>query len=579
MVRPLCAVGMSLLMAACSSPSLPKPPAAAPAISSAKSGAPFPVPLIVSVLPFDDQTHEADHAWVRKGLPDMITAQLMRVPSAIVMQRARLDEVLREQSFQLSGRVADDAAVRVGRLAGATVLVTGGVTLAGQTARIDSQLVSVEQGIVLGTVNAEGPVAELGDMARVVALRTAELLPNGPAAMTLEASADMSAAARAAEAGETLAQAGKLKEALAAYERSLAADPTYAPARWGYGRVVQILDPRELMTTASRSDEAAVRLAERFFETAFVFETGTPKSERQADGTSTLRIPVRIRLLPEAVDALGDAATASNGSIKNTESSSGASSEIRFGTTDSSRAAVKELLSPRRLYLRLLAGDQRTVGVYSSLRDWVPTTWLTAANGTVHVARDTVVAGEAVFSGLTDEQAATLYGCRLSIERVHREQSTVRVEIQDAEPSAHEGKATSRAEALRIPVARSVLDALAGEWQSALERHWRPPVSERPWALGYRPGNERTAAVIFDPVPGATPSARLARSSGDSEFDEAALLAAYEAAAKWNQAVPASIERGSARARAQFRLIKDVPALNVIEPTSGARALRPSSQR
>jgi hypothetical protein len=45
----------------------------------------------------------------------------------LVVQRQRLEEVVKEQALQLSGRVADESTVRVGRLAGATVLVTGSV--------------------------------------------------------------------------------------------------------------------------------------------------------------------------------------------------------------------------------------------------------------------------------------------------------------------------------------------------------------------------------------------------------------------------------------------------------------------
>src|SRR5215216_3224828 len=165
-MRALALFILALGLAACTTSPPSTPSASSPKISTAKSGAPFPPLLIVSVLPFDEQTRLPEVAWIRKGLPDMITAQLVRVPSVIVMQRARLDEVLREQSFQLSGRVADATAVRVGRLAGATLLVTGTVTAVNDVVRIDAQVLSVEQGIVLGTVSAEGPVAEVTTMAR-----------------------------------------------------------------------------------------------------------------------------------------------------------------------------------------------------------------------------------------------------------------------------------------------------------------------------------------------------------------------------------------------------------------------------
>jgi len=52
---------------------------------------------------------------VRRALADLPAAKLARVPSLVVVQRVRLEEVIGEQTLQLSAQVADALNVKVGR--------------------------------------------------------------------------------------------------------------------------------------------------------------------------------------------------------------------------------------------------------------------------------------------------------------------------------------------------------------------------------------------------------------------------------------------------------------------------------
>jgi TolB-like protein len=66
---------------------------------------PLPDLLVVSVLNFEDRIHLPEFAWVRKGLADMLITDLSQAPGLEVVQRERLDDVMREQSLQAGGRV------------------------------------------------------------------------------------------------------------------------------------------------------------------------------------------------------------------------------------------------------------------------------------------------------------------------------------------------------------------------------------------------------------------------------------------------------------------------------------------
>ncbi len=105
---------------------------------------PMAAPLVkiptVAVMPFEDAAIEGDYGWTHcarrwgpgAGVADMITTELLneaeRWRTFRVVERDRLFEVLAEQDLAAGGRIDPATAARVGRILGADLLLTGGVT-------------------------------------------------------------------------------------------------------------------------------------------------------------------------------------------------------------------------------------------------------------------------------------------------------------------------------------------------------------------------------------------------------------------------------------------------------------------
>ena len=70
----------------------------------------------------------------------MLITDLSQAPGLEVVQRERLDDVIREQSLQAVGRVEEKSMVRIGRLTGATVILLGSATRVGDILRLDAHL-------------------------------------------------------------------------------------------------------------------------------------------------------------------------------------------------------------------------------------------------------------------------------------------------------------------------------------------------------------------------------------------------------------------------------------------------------
>ncbi|MGH7568176.1 MAG: CsgG/HfaB family protein [Gemmatimonadales bacterium] len=141
----------------------------------------------VAVLDFDYATV---HAYVvdifgsdqdiGKGIADMIVTNLVRNGTYAVIERKQLDQVLREQNFQQSGRADASSAVQLAKLLGVDAIVIGSITEFG---RDDKKLgvggaaggVRVG-GIGLGGLGRKEAKAVVAIDARVVSTTTAEIL-------------------------------------------------------------------------------------------------------------------------------------------------------------------------------------------------------------------------------------------------------------------------------------------------------------------------------------------------------------------------------------------------------------------
>ncbi|MEW6542345.1 MAG: CsgG/HfaB family protein [Nitrospirota bacterium] len=605
-------LSLGLALGACAGKKVPPSSSALPssvslprATSSQSPAARFPSSLVLSVLYFDDRTRTADLAWLRKGLPDMLVAELARVPNVMVVQRERLEEVVREQAFQLSGRVADESAVRIGRLAGATVLVTGSVTLAEGLLRMDAQLLGVEEGTVLGVAGAEGRPDEVSTVARSLVGKVIELIPAAGERRTVATGPDQSfaPAAKANDAGETLSREGKLFQALEEFERALAVDPAHPAAKSNYARTVRGLSGAELVGAdqAPADDRRIVaRVVERILGSGLEVEVKQVRTERARDGSATVVVPVRLRLNPSTLDAVVDSAKTLGGTVQSGQGQTETLDVALSSRAELNREFARALESPRRIFLRLISAEGRTIGVFSRLKDWQLSNWVLPVEDRLRFERGKVLDTEAPFASLSLSQMGSLAGVKVTVDPVSRERATLRLEASDVRDEAPERRRPLLlGERPRGEVAESEPIHPRGsgpdpmdlqeikDLRSVMEQAWNPPITERSWGRGYLPSNERTAVVLTTVGIGdrqVKEEPRLLRPSGDQGFDQAALAAVKFGLQQWKEARVSGVGSAGAasvgdspaqagsgvpnrlKLRIQFRLVKDVPALNFIGP-------------
>jgi len=127
-------------------------------------------PKTLSVLYFEDRSparKDADDAtWLSKGLADMLATDLASLGGLRVVERERLELLLKEQELALSGLLDAANAPRIGAFLNAEALCYGSFTLRGGELRVDARVSSVASGLVLAAASASGPLDELNAIER-----------------------------------------------------------------------------------------------------------------------------------------------------------------------------------------------------------------------------------------------------------------------------------------------------------------------------------------------------------------------------------------------------------------------------
>jgi TolB-like protein len=121
--------------------------ALAAAHGRAANAAAAPVRLAVMELATAGKAPELEG--LGAGLQSMITTDLANASGLVLVERARLHDVVSELRLGQSRFVDAATAAKLGKVVGATHLLTGSVTLAGAKMRIDARLVEVATGRVL----------------------------------------------------------------------------------------------------------------------------------------------------------------------------------------------------------------------------------------------------------------------------------------------------------------------------------------------------------------------------------------------------------------------------------------------
>ena len=215
---------------------------------------------VIAVLPLENLTGDAANNYLGVGIADALTTSLSRLAAVTVIPR----ETAREAARGLS------EPTRLARQLGVTLLVQGSLQRSGDRVRVDANLIR-EDGTIAWAGDAEGPASDLLAVQRELADRLVDALRvdvSGSERRNLSQSP--TANQEALEAywrGMALLEgtdAASTDEAIATFERAIAADPKFSLAHAQLGaafvRKYRATNDRTWMTRAADAVNRALSL-------------------------------------------------------------------------------------------------------------------------------------------------------------------------------------------------------------------------------------------------------------------------------------------------------------------------------
>jgi len=204
----------------------------------------------IAILPLSVPESRTDLKQYGVGTMDTLITALSNIPDFIMVERAQIEYVLKEQAFQDTGYVNKETAVKIGQILGAQVLVTGNIQAVGEKIRITSHFTQVQTGAIIQTAIVTGKLDEIFDLQDELAKRLISSQKIDVSPERMEWVSNITKSTKSLEAygyylkGREeylkLTKAG-YEKAIEWYQKAVKADSEYALGYAGLGEVYAII--------------------------------------------------------------------------------------------------------------------------------------------------------------------------------------------------------------------------------------------------------------------------------------------------------------------------------------------------
>jgi len=110
----------------------------------------------LAILYFDNSGGEQSMEKLKKGLADMLITDLSNIRMLNIVERDKLESLLKEQKLSNTKEFDPSTAARLGKLLGAEIILTGGYFELMGSMRIDARFIDVETGKILKSDGVDG---------------------------------------------------------------------------------------------------------------------------------------------------------------------------------------------------------------------------------------------------------------------------------------------------------------------------------------------------------------------------------------------------------------------------------------
>jgi TolB-like protein len=110
----------------------------------------------IAIIYFDNSGGEPSMNALKKGLADMMITDLSNIKMLNIVERDKLEAILKEQKLNNTKEFDPNTATKVGKLLGAQIILTGSYFDMFGSLRVDARFIDVETGKILKSDGVEG---------------------------------------------------------------------------------------------------------------------------------------------------------------------------------------------------------------------------------------------------------------------------------------------------------------------------------------------------------------------------------------------------------------------------------------
>lgn len=261
--------------------------------ASAHAAEADPKGLRVAVMTFDNASGDNALEAIGTGLQAMLTTDLTEVSAFTVVERARLAAIEAELALSQTAAIDPKTAAKVGKLAGATHLLAGAVTVVGTSMRLDARLFAVGSGEVVLAAKIEGEKDAFFELEKqlvqkIIGATQAKVTPKERAEVARIHTSDFNAFQKFSE-GVYAFDHQQYEESLKALKEAAAMDEEFKLAKLtldDYGELVKKLESRASLLDASQrkakalQSNALARQQQAIFDALWAIQKATGDAHR-----------------------------------------------------------------------------------------------------------------------------------------------------------------------------------------------------------------------------------------------------------------------------------------------------------
>jgi len=129
-----------------------------------RQSAAVPEPLRTVVFPFEETNAPAKKMGLGPALSEMLITAIANSPSVTVIERSRINSILEESKYQMSGYTTAEESIEIGNLLNSEIIIVGSVSRFGERVELDTRVIRLQTGEVLFTQYGSSPNDKLREM-------------------------------------------------------------------------------------------------------------------------------------------------------------------------------------------------------------------------------------------------------------------------------------------------------------------------------------------------------------------------------------------------------------------------------